>query len=60
MARKKGMYSNETTVIKTTNKRKPKKGETIRIGEKVTVQNNGKVGSQTIISLDTFNGDLFF
>ena len=39
--------------------RKPKKRETIHIGEKVVIQNNGKIDSQTIVSLGTFNGDLY-
>lgn len=52
------------TVIEADNKigivdRKPQKGETIRIGEKVAIQNNGDVGSQTIVNLDTVNGDLY-
>ena len=40
-------------------RRKPKKGETIRIGKNVSVQNNGNIGSQTIINLGTVNGDLY-
>lgn len=40
-------------------RRKPKKGETICIGENVSVQNNGNIGSQTIVNLGTVNGDLY-
>lgn len=40
-------------------RRKPKKGETICIGGSVNVQNNGNVGSQTIVNLGTVNGDLY-
>lgn len=39
--------------------RKPKKGETIRIGKKIGIQNNGNVDSQTIVNLGTVNGDLY-
>ena len=52
------------TVIKTDDNtvivgREHQKGETIRIGEKIGIQNNGDVGSQTIVNLGTVNGDLY-
>lgn len=40
-------------------RRKHQKGEIMHIGENVVIQNNGNVGSQTIVNLDTVSGDLY-
>lgn len=40
-------------------RRKHKKGEIMHIGENVVIKNNGNVGSQTIVNLDTVSGDLY-
>ena len=55
MARsKKTLNTNRTAVANAVNvRRKPKKGETINVGGKVFIQNNGNIGSQTIVNLRT-------
>lgn len=58
MARNK--KANGTTVINAVSvRRKPKKGETMNVGGKVFIQNNGNIGSQTIVNLRTVDGDLY-